>query len=123
MQRGKDSDGLEITIGKLSNLRRVRMCAHYDHRIKDIENDGVNARLDERFCRNWSYTMTGREPHNSFTLTMPNGLSCIIDGDGRFESYRDHDGIAQDMTEELAIQFDDWLVEVTGITSNKHMTN
>lgn len=99
--------------GTLSNWRRGAICRSY------IGNRG---RDDERLIINWGYTKTGREPH-SFTLTMPNGLSCIIEGEGHFCSYRDHDGIAQDMTQDLSVEFDNYLVELTGITSNRHLTN
>lgn len=99
--------------GTLSTWRRGAICRSY------IGNRG---RTDERLTHNWAYTKTGREPH-SFTLKMPDGLSCIIEKEGRFCSYRDYDGIAQDMTQDLAVKFDTYLVEITGITSNRELTN
>ena len=117
----KDVDGFDIYIGLMSGTRRIRMCHHYDYDIND-EGDGHVSRSDERLHRNWCYTREGREPHSSFTLTLPNGLSAIIDCDGHYTSYRDYEGIAQDMTKDLAIEFDRYLAEITGI-GNKHMTN
>lgn len=109
----KDTDGMEITVGKLSNTRRMRMCYHHDGEV------GRDGRID----RNWCYPREGKQPHDTFLVTMPNGLKAYVDRGGSYSSYIDHAGIAQDMTKDLALVFDHYIIEVTGITDNKQLTN
>lgn len=112
MQR-KDIDGFEITTGKMSNTRRIRLCRHHDGEV------GRDGRID----RNWCYPREGRQPHDTFSITMPNGLIAYVDRGGSYSSYKDNAGIVQYMSNELALVFDDYIVEVTGITANKMVTN
>lgn len=94
-----------ITTGVMSNTRRIRICRNFN----------AYNEPDDR--------LVYMEREETFWLKLPNGLIAIISRGGSYTSYKDNDGIVQEMTKELAVDFDNFLVELTGITSNKGLTN
>ena len=105
-----DVDPDNISKGRITNTRRIRICRrHYD----DCES----------LRRNYTINRHGvKEPHDTFVLRLPNGLEANVSRGGSYVSYRDHDGVAQDMPQELAVEFDNHLEEATG-THHKRVTN
>ena len=94
-----------ISEGRLPNSRRIAMCRSFR----------MNNEPDDR--------LVYMEREETYWLKMPNGLIAIISYGGSYVSYKDSEGIVQYMPNELAIEFDKFLVELTGITSNKMLTN
>ena len=96
----------DVKIGNLSDRRRRQLCYTYIT---------VESKSDERL---WL------ESDDKYRLTLPNNLTALIKAkNGDYISYIDHEGICQYMTKPLAIEFDNYLVEITGLGSNYRIYN
>ena len=101
-----------ITIGKLSDSRRVRI-------LRRCEFDIFTGQGLERY-EGLKLSKCGTR----FELTLPTGILIYINSrTGDFNSYVDSEGICQDITQQLAEQCDDYIVEISGITSNMQVLN
>ena len=97
----------DIYIGKMSSRRRMQLVRRYntDEYMNPVYDD-----ILQKICDSPAYR-----------LTLPDGkVYAHIDKHGRYASYANADDrICHDMTKELAIKFDDYLVEITGIEEHK----
>ena len=93
----------------------------------------IDATKRKRICWHWCYINESKENRglyidnqtNNYHLTKPDQLFAYISvRNGHYNSYYDPSvGYLQDLTQDLSVEFDHYLIEITGATSNKLYTN